>query len=252
MKRQFQLARLDSGPDKGKIALCAGDVTLGTIGKKFELRKLKNGDVGVFANGEMIGELDDRSMHLVNWPLDPADADDAANDGDKNESPTNIRTRQHVRQIKEQHLTLTESFRVGMSLLDVARQFGYHSANDGSFIRESDSGIDVIVAHGNAWEHRPAGDPLNFTTGRSPAELFDHLEFAETAEGRHTAEQLTRYINRKYPLVQNLSDELGSAVLTYMRDHRASTYTEALREVTKANPILWEKHKDEQIVTLID
>ena len=168
--------------------------------------------------------------------------------GKRTDSPTNIRAGQHAKKIREQHLTDT-GFEVGMSLGDVARQFGYKSANDGTYIKTTDKGVDVIEPRGGAWEHRPAGDPLNFTTGKDARTLFDHLEFINA--DYHDGRMLSKFVRRSLGLVENLSDELGSAVLTYMHRHNC-TYIEALRETTRQNPELWEQHKQQQVVTLID
>src|SRR2546422_7657503 len=96
----FTLVRDDSGERKGKVDVWQADSRIGPA-EQFEFRKLGDGSIALYRGDTMLGDIDTRSQDLIDWPLD--------NDDDKNESPTNIRTRQHARQIKEQHLT--ESFR---------------------------------------------------------------------------------------------------------------------------------------------
>src|SRR5439155_14213031 len=98
---------------------------------------------------------------------------------------TDIRQRQHVKKIKDQHLALTE-FQQGMSLEEVARQFGFVRASDQTFIRTVDDtpsgrpAVDVIeplAGPAGPWEHRLGTDTLNRVRGHSPKEVFDHLDF---------------------------------------------------------------------------
>ncbi len=242
-KTTFTLVRAD-GERKGKVDVWQADSRIGPA-EQFEFRKLGDGSVAIYHNDTLLGDIDDRSKELIDWKME-SDGDD-----DTNESPTNIRTRQHAAKIKEQHLT--EAFRPGMSIATVARQFGYSLAEDGTFMRWTDVGIDRIKVLGDGrWQQQSAG-VLQPTTGSSPQELWDHLDFIDTPAETHTGPQLSKYLNRTlFPKVENLSEPLAAAVLEYAVENKCSDFSEILRAVTKANPGLWEKHKAKQVVQLID
>src|SRR5207244_6403214 len=121
----------------------------------------------------------------------------------------------HSAKIRDEHLT---EFAQGMSLADVAEQFGFRPSNDGTFTRTIDEtadgrpAVDVIEplgGPGGAWMHKAGTDPLNSVRGRSPQELFDHLEFI--ASDYHDGRQLSLFLRRHLHLVEHLDDELGAA-----------------------------------------
>src|SRR2546422_3776956 len=94
----FTLVRNDSGERKGKVDVYQNDQRIGPA-EQFQFRKLGDGSVAIYHNDTLLGDIDTKSQDLIDWPME---SDGDTKDG---ESPTNIRTRQHARQIKEQHLT---------------------------------------------------------------------------------------------------------------------------------------------------
>src|SRR5437867_2369498 len=123
----FTLVRNESGDRKGKVDVWQNDQRIGPA-EQFQFRKLGDGSVAIYHNDTLLGDIDTKSQDLIDWPME-SDGDDDA----KNDSPTDIRTRQKAAKIRDQHLT--EAFEQGMSIADVAERYGYRAANDGTFVK---------------------------------------------------------------------------------------------------------------------
>src|SRR2546427_6309010 len=102
----FTLHRNASGERKNKVDVYQSDQRIGPA-EQFQFRKLGDGSIAIYHNDTLLGDIDDRSKELIDWKME---SNDDTKDG---ESPTDIRQRQHVKKIKEQHLALTE-FQQGM------------------------------------------------------------------------------------------------------------------------------------------
>src|SRR5207247_1258818 len=95
----FTLHRNDSGDRRGKVDVYQNEQRIGPR-EQFQFRKLGDGSIAIYHNDTLLGDIDKRSQDLVDWPMESDGDDDNAQ-----ESPTDIRTRQHAAKIREQHLT---------------------------------------------------------------------------------------------------------------------------------------------------
>ena len=70
--------------------------------------------------------------------------------------------------------------------------------------------------------------------------------------GRRTAEELTKFVNDRYPMLATLSEELGAAVVEKMLATGSDDFAAALRDVTRTRKgaELWREHQNRNTMIL--